>query len=279
MTLNGMVQCVARSAASGQIWRMRNSAPIRLVTFAAATAMLALGAVAPLRSKPANPAPVAPSAFQQEQRMTFGQLMHRWNGEIATAARRFGIPDIWIRAVMQVESGGRAMLAENRPIKSRAGAMGLMQLMPETYADMRAQYGLGADAYNPHDNIVAGAAYLKWLRGRYGYPEMFAAYNDGPGHLDRRLKSAGLLPLETRNYLVRVTGMVSGGHGTQVKFTRPNGQPVMIDIAAVSAVRAAFPGEYAACVRAVITVGHVQQGVCEPLAKARALIRARGGAA
>ena len=211
--------------------------------------------------------------------MTFGQLMHRWNGEIAAAARRFSIPDIWIRAVMQVESGGRTMLAENRPIKSRAGAMGLMQLMPETYADMRAQYGLGPDAYNPHDNIVAGAAYLKWLRGRYGYPQMFAAYNDGPGHLDQRLKSAGLLPLETRNYLVRVTGMVSGGHGIQVKFTRPNGQPVMIDIAMVSAVRAAFPGEYAACVQAVFTVGHVQQGVCETLAKTRALIRARGGAA
>ena len=170
------------------------------------------------------------------------------------------------------------MLAENRPIKSRAGAMGLMQLMPETYADMRAQYGLGADAYNPHDNIVAGAAYLKWLRGRYGYPEMFAAYNDGPGHLDQRLKSAGLLPLETRNYLVRVTGVVSGGHGAQVKFTRPNGQPVMIDIAAVSAIRAAFPGEYEACVQTVITAGNLHQGVCESLAKARALIRSRGGA-
>jgi hypothetical protein len=240
--------------------------------------MLALAARASPPA-PQKPAPVALSVFQQEQRMTFGQLMYRWNSEIAGAAHRFGIPEIWIRAVMQVESGGRTMLAENTRIKSRAGAMGLMQLMPKTYADMRAQYGLGPDAYNPHDNIVAGAAYLKWLRGRYGYPQMFAAYNDGPGHLDRRLKSAGLLPLETRNYLVRVTGMVSGGHGTQVKFTRPNGQPVMIDIAAVSAVRAAFPGEYAACVQAVITVGHVQQGVCETLAKARALIRARGGAA
>jgi len=210
--------------------------------------------------------------------MTFGQLMRRWNGEIAAAARRFIIPEVWIRAVMQVESGGRTMLGENTPIKSPAGAMGLMQLMPETYADMRAEYRLGPDAYNPHDNIVAGAAYLKWLRGKYGYPEMFAAYNDGPGHLDQRLKTAGLLPPETRNYLVRVTGMVSGGHGTKVKFTRPNGQPVMIDIAAISSVRPAFPGEYAACVQSVITVGRIQQGVCETLAKTRAMIRARGGA-
>jgi len=210
--------------------------------------------------------------------MTFGQLMRRWNGEIAAAARRFNIPEIWVRAVMHVESGGRTMMAENQPIRSSAGAMGLMQLMPQTYEDMRAQYGLGPNPDNPHDNVVAGTAYLKWLRGKYGYPQMFAAYNDGPGHLDQRLKSAGLLPLETRNYLVRVTGMVSGAHGTQVKFTRPNGQPVTIDIAAVSSIRAAFPGEYAACVQTVITIGATHQGVCESLAKARSLIRARGGA-
>lgn len=210
--------------------------------------------------------------------MTFGQLMRRWNGEIAAAAKRFNVPEIWVRAVMHVESGGRTMMAENQPIRSSAGAMGLMQLMPQTYADMRAQYGLGPNPDNPHDNVVAGTAYLKWLRGKYGYPQMFAAYNDGPGHLDQRLKSAGLLPLETRNYLVRVTGMVSGAHGTQVKFTRPNGQPVMIDIAAVSSIRAAFPGEYAACVQTVITIGATHQGVCESLAKARSLIRARGGA-
>jgi hypothetical protein len=170
------------------------------------------------------------------------------------------------------------MSGPNKGIESRVGAMGLMQLMPKTYAEMRAQYGLGPDVYNPHDNIVAGAAYLKWLHGKYGYPAMFAGYNDGPGHLDQRLQNAGLLPLETRNYLVRVTGAVSGTAGAQVKLTKPNGQPVMIDIAAVSAVRAAFPGEYAACVQSVITVGRIQQGVCEPIARTRALIRARGGA-
>lgn len=237
--------------------------------------LLAAATVTPAPQK--KPAP-KPSAFQIEQQLTFHQLLRRWDGETAAAARRFGIPQIWIRAVMQVESGGRTMIGENRPIKSSAGAMGLMQLMPDTYRDMRAQYGLGADAYKPHDNIVAGAAYLKWLRGRYGYPQMFAAYNDGPGHLDQRLKSAGLLPLETRNYLVRVTGLVNGGHGTKVKFTKPNGEAVMIDIATVSSIRAAFPGEYAACVRSVITVGRITQGVCESLATARAWIRERGGA-
>ena len=222
--------------------------------------------------------------FQQEQRMSFGQMMRRWNPDIAAAAKRFGIPAIWIRAVMQVESGGRTMLSESQPIKSSMGAMGLMQLMPETWADMRAQYRLGNNPYDPQDNIVAGAAYLKWLKAKYGYPEMFAAYNDGPGHLDQRLQDAGLLPIETRNYLAKVTGVVEGkgtglgGRGVTVKFTRPNGQFVMIDVAAVSAVRASFPGEYDGCVQSVITVGRVSQGVCETLAKARSAIRSHGGA-
>lgn len=210
--------------------------------------------------------------------MTFHQRMDRWNDETAAAARRFHVPQIWLRAVMQVESGGRTMMAEKQPIRSGKGAMGLMQLMPDTYAEMRTQYGLGANPYDPHDNIAAGAAYLKWLRGKYGYPQMFAAYNDGPGHLDQRLRNAGLLPLETRNYLVKVTGLVNGGHGAKVKFTKPNGEPVAIDVASVSAVRAALPGEYAACVQSVITIGRVSQGVCEPLAKTRAAIRAAGGA-
>lgn len=251
--------------------------------FACGAAFLLPAASLPPKKEAQPGRPVVPhelSAFQQEQRMTFGQRMRRWNDEIAAASKRLNVPAIWIRAVMQVESGGRTMLAENRPIKSSAGAMGLMQLMPSTWNDMRAQYGLGANPYDPHDNIVAGAAYLKWLRGKYGYPQMFAAYNDGPGHLDQRLRSAGLLPLETRNYLVKVTGVVEGrgGGGAKVKFTRPNGEPVTIDAAAVVSVRAALPGEYAACVRAVITVGRVSQGVCEPLAKAKAMLRARGAA-
>jgi Transglycosylase SLT domain len=250
---------------------------------AAVVIMLALqgaGVSGPSPAPPKKPAtPPALSAFQMEQRMTFGRLINRWNGEVATAAKRFNVPASWIHAVMQVESGGRTMMGEKRPITSSAGAMGLMQLMPSTYRDMRAQYGLGSNPYDPHDNIVAGAAYLKWLRGKYGYPEMFAAYNDGPGHLDLRLRHAGLLPLETRNYLVKVTGIVEGrGGGPKVKFTRPNGEPVMVDVAAVISVRAAFPGEYAACVQSVITVGRASQGVCEPLARTKALLRARGAA-
>ena len=57
--------------------------------------------------------------------------------------------------------------------------MGLMQIMPKTYAELRARHQLGADAYNPRDNILAGAAYLREMLDRYGSP-------DFPRRLKRR---------------------------------------------------------------------------------------------
>ncbi|HEX3673030.1 MAG TPA: lytic transglycosylase domain-containing protein [Rhizomicrobium sp.] len=233
-----------------------------------------------LTPKPAPPA--APSAFDLEQRMSFGQLMKRWDPLVLASAKRFDVPAAWIRAVMQAESGGRTMLGENLPMTSDQGAMGLMQLMPETYDEMRRQYRLGADPYDPHDNIIAGAAYLRWLRGKYGYPQMFAAYNDGPGLLDQRLAQGGLLPLETQNYVSTITGRLDGTHPAgrgNLKLTRPDGAPVWIDGGAVVSVRAAFPGEYAPGIQAVVTIGRVHQAVREPLAQVRSAIRARGGSA
>src|SRR5688572_12183654 len=93
---------------------------------------------------------------------------------IAEAARRFGVPEHWIRAVMRVESAG-----DVRAISS-AGAMGLMQIMPATWAELRARYGLGSNPYDPRDNIMAGAAYLREMYDRYGSPGFLAAYNAGP---------------------------------------------------------------------------------------------------
>jgi soluble lytic murein transglycosylase-like protein len=233
-------------------------------------------------AKPAKPAASLrkPSAFAREQQMSFGELMNRWNPTIATAAKKYGVPQPWIRAVIQIESGGRTMLGENQPIKSNMGAMGLMQLMPQTYNDMRVQYGLGDDPYDPHDNIMAGTAYLRFLRAKYGYPAMFAAYNDGPGNLEARMMGRGLLPQETQNYMVNIATALAGGkggRGVAVKFTRPNGDAAMINPFAVSSVRAAFPGEYAPGVQTVITMGRLHQGVRESMAQVRAAIRAHGG--
>ncbi len=213
--------------------------------------------------------------------MSHAQLMKRWTPLIQAASKRFGVPESWIRAVMLAESGGRTMLGEAEPIVSSAGAMGLMQLMPETYREMRSTYGLGPDPFDPHDNVFAGAAYLRWLRGRYGYPTMFAAYNDGPGNLEERLKTGNLLPRETQLYLVNVTARVEGRMGAargNAQFTRPNGEPILIDCSLVTKVRPPLPDEYTATVAAVITVGKVRQGVREDVAHVTATVRAHGGA-
>ena len=127
----------------------------------------------------------------------------KWAGEIAEASARFRMPEDWIGAVMGAESGGHTML-NGWPITSSAGAMGLMQLMPETYNDMRQRYGLGADPYNPYDNIIAGAAYLRQMYERYGYPHLFGAYNAGPGRFDAYLKTGKPLPFETRAYVEKL---------------------------------------------------------------------------
>jgi len=220
------------------------------------------------------------SAFQLEQMMSRAALMKRWDPMLREASQRFGVPVSWLRAVMQLESGGRTTLAEGTKIKSSAGAMGLMQLMPATYAEMRRLYGLGTDPFDPHDNIMAGAAMLRFLRQRYGYPTMFAAYNDGPGNLEQRMISGGLLPAETRLYVANITAKLEGksfaGPAGMAEFTRPDGSPILIDCTRVTAVRAALPDEYAPSVLSVVTVGKVRQGVREDLSRTKALIRLHG---
>ena len=133
----------------------------------------------------------------------------RWRAEIAEASARFDVPVAWIERVMRAESGGQTML-RGRPIISRAGAMGLMQLMPATWAAMRAALGLGLDPHSPRDNILAGAAYLRAMYDRFGYPGLFAAYNAGPGRYAAYLASGRPLPGETRAYLATITGTATG---------------------------------------------------------------------
>ena len=126
--------------------------------------------------------------------------LDHWAGPIAEAASRFRLPEKWIREVMRIESGG-AETGAGRPIISPAGAMGLMQLMPDTWRDMQALLGLGSNPFDPHDNILAGSAYLKLMYDRFGYPGMFAAYNAGPARYASVLVSRRRLPAETRAYM------------------------------------------------------------------------------
>ena len=159
----------------------------------------------------ATPQPTT-NLFAQERAMSPNQLLDRWDPVIADAARRFRVSADWIRAVMRVESGGRTVLADDKPITSSAGAVGIMQVMPDTYEEMRKQYGLGSDPANPRDNVFAGTAYLRWLHHKYGFPAMFAAYNGGPGTLEAFQRGEGELPKETRDYVASVTGFLDSPH-------------------------------------------------------------------
>ncbi len=123
---------------------------------------------------------------------------------VAEAAQRFGIPAAWIRAVMRAESFG-----DVRAISPK-GAIGLMQIMPETWAGLRQRYGLGTDPYDAHDNILAGAAYLRELHDLYGIPGFLAAYNGGPARWEDHLATGRPLPAETRAYLARLVPIVGG---------------------------------------------------------------------
>lgn len=115
---------------------------------------------------------------------------------IAEAAQRFGIPEGWIVAVMDAESAGDTHAV------SHAGAKGLMQVMPGTWDDLRVRYRLGLDPFDPRDNILAGAAYLREMYDRYGtIPAMLAAYNAGPHRYDEYLATGRPLPAETRAYV------------------------------------------------------------------------------
>jgi hypothetical protein len=122
---------------------------------------------------------------------------------VAEASQRFGTPVSWLRAVMQVESAGNAKAV------SPKGAMGLMQLMPDTWSTLRARYHLGNDPFDPHDNIFGGAAYLRELFDRFGATGFLAAYNAGPKRFEEYL--AGLRPLrdETKSYVSTLARMLS----------------------------------------------------------------------
>lgn len=123
---------------------------------------------------------------------------------VAEAARRFGLPIAWIRAVMDAESAGDARAVSHK------GAMGLMQIMPDTWSALRTRYGLGRDPFDPRDNILAGAAYLREMHDRYGSPGFLAAYNAGPQRYDEYLAGVRALPAETRAYVAMLAPLIGG---------------------------------------------------------------------
>lgn len=125
--------------------------------------------------------------------------------DIADAAQHFGIPVAWIVAVLDAESSGDPVAV------SSAGAIGLMQIMPATWAEQRAMHRLGNDPFQPRDNIFAGAAYLRAMWNRYGtIGGMLAAYNAGPSRYDEYLAGVRELPQETRDYVAALAPVLGG---------------------------------------------------------------------
>jgi len=135
--------------------------------------------------KTARPSPPVVSRTKQE-----------FDQHIASAARRYQLPEALLRAVMVAESN------QNAQARSAKGAMGLMQLMPGTAKDMYV-----ADAWDPAQNIEGGARYLRILANQYDgdVEKTLAAYNAGP----EAVRRAGGVPNypETREYVRKVVAL------------------------------------------------------------------------
>jgi len=128
---------------------------------------------------------------------------HKYEDLVIQEANRQGVDPNLAVHVLYKETGN---LANPESAKSKAGALGVMQLMPGTAKE------LGVNPLDPMENIQGGISYLKKMYNKYQDPALAAAaYNAGPGRLDRALRSEGgigTLPRETRNYMV---GLASGG--------------------------------------------------------------------
>lgn len=169
----------------------------RTVTMLYACAMLALSAPAACAEPPSHTERAARSNSNISS-------ANPWSPHISDAAKRFAIPERWIRAVMHVESVGDVHAV------SRKGAMGLMQIMPATWEELRAKHRLGDDPFDPHDNILAGAAYLREMLDRFGRNGFLAAYNAGPRRYAEHLSTGRPLPPETIDYARKLSSLIGG---------------------------------------------------------------------
>jgi soluble lytic murein transglycosylase-like protein len=134
---------------------------------------------------------------------------------VRDASQRFKIPERWIYAVIRVESAGHIRAV------SSAGAMGLMQLMPGTWARQRARFALGNDPFDPRDNIMAGTSYLREMYDRYGAIGFLAAYNAGPGRYEEWRDRGRRLPIETRRYVASIAAILQTGSGIIAVAVQP----------------------------------------------------------
>lgn len=196
----------------------------RIMPACLAVIMLALSGVAG-HADPALPPP-PDSAFVERY-----DVADPWAASITEASRRFDIPEHWIRAVIRAESDDDARAV------SPKGARGLMQIMPPTWDELRALHRLGDDPFDPHDNIIAGTAYLRALYDSYGMPGALAAYNAGPARYEEHKLLGVPLPRETLAYLDTLAPIF--GSTTPGLFVGPGGHPAATQNAPLFAIDAA----------------------------------------
>lgn len=127
---------------------------------------------------------------------------HKYEDIVIAEAQRQGIDPALARHILYKETGN---VTNPETIRSKAGAIGVMQLMPATAKE------LGVNPMNPEENIRGGITYLRKMMDKYNDPVLAAAaYNAGPGRVDKAIKGQGLtaLPRETRMY---IAGLAEGG--------------------------------------------------------------------
>jgi hypothetical protein len=137
---------------------------------------------------------------------------HKYEDAVVKEAQRLGVDPQLALHVLYKETGN---LKNPETARSKAGALGVMQLMPRTAKE------LGVDPMNPEENIRGGVVYLKKMMDQFNDPTLaLAAYNAGPGRVNQILRSGrGIeaLPRETQNYIRMADGGIvafaNGGLG------------------------------------------------------------------
>jgi hypothetical protein len=146
-----------------------------------------------------------------------------WSADVREAAERFAVAERLLRAVMQVESDGDVHAVSGK------GAMGLMQIMPATWEELRIKYRLGVDPYQPRGNILAGAAYLREMLDRFGRDGFLAAYNAGPGRYEDHLATGRPLPRETTGYVRKLAPLIDGSVPIPTRPRQGEDRPSALD--------------------------------------------------
>jgi|WetSurMetagenome_2_1015567.scaffolds.fasta_scaffold02740_12 hypothetical protein len=156
-------------------------------------------------AEPLNPASEKPAQQAGEEIPSVvrvrkaSERARQYEPVIQEASKTYGVDPELIRAVIRAESNFK------NESTSPKGAMGLMQIMPETAKDLGIR-----DGYDPRENIMGGTRYLKGLLERYrgDVPTALAAYNWGMGNVERRPEK---LPRETQVYINRIQQFMGEG--------------------------------------------------------------------